>query len=213
MSPNPSLHLSVDAQYCSPYAMSVYVALLEKQLAFTMSALDLATGAHHVPGYAASSLTARVPALRHGDFVLSESTAITEYLQENFSGPALYPSQPQDKARARQLQAWLRSDLLPLRQERDTLVVFYRPVQQPLSDAAQRASRKLLRVAEQVLPPGADYLFGQWSIVDADLALMLNRLRLNGDPLPQRLADYAAGQWERESVQQWLALPRPALVV
>ncbi|WP_287877073.1 glutathione transferase [Aquitalea sp.] len=206
-----SLHLTVDAQYCSPYAMSVYVALLEKQLPFTLSTLDLDAGANHAPAYALRSLTARVPALQHGDFVLSESSAITEYLDEVFSGPALYPPHPQDKARARQLQAWLRSDLLPLRQERDTLVVFYRPIRCPLSDAARRAAHKLLRVAEQALPAGADYLFGQWSIVDVDLALMLNRLRLNGDPMPQRLADYAALQWQRTSVQRWLDLPRPAL--
>lgn len=209
---SPSLlHLTVDTQYCSPYAMSVYVALLEKQLPFSLTTLDLDAGANYQPAYAASSLTARVPALQHGDFVLSESSAITEYLEENFPGAALYPAAPQDKARARQLQAWLRSDLLSLRQERDTLVVFYRPVQTVLSAAARSAADKLLRVAEQVLPPGADYLFGQWSIVDVDLALMLNRLRLNGDRLPVRLADYAARQWQRSTVQQWLALPRPAL--
>ena len=211
MNNRASLHLTVDAQYCSPYAMSVYVALQEKQLPFTLSALNLAAGANHAPAFAASSLTARVPALRHGDFVLSESSAITEYLDQQFPDPALYPQTAQDKARARQIQAWLRSDLLPLRQERDTLVVFYRPVHTTLSDAAQRAAHKLLRVAEQVVPVGADYLFGQWSIVDVDLALMLNRLRLNGDPMPQRLAEYAARQWQRPSVQAWLNLPRPAL--
>lgn len=90
-------------------------------------------------------------------------------------------------------------------------MVFYRLIARPLSDAAQRAAHKLLRVAEQVLPPDSDYLFGEWSIVDVDLALMLNRLRLNGDELPQRLADYAALQWQRPSVQAWLDLPRPVL--
>ncbi|RQO76105.1 glutathione transferase [Aquitalea sp. FJL05] len=211
MNSHAALHLTVDAQYCSPYAMSVYVALQEKQLPFTLSTLDLDAGANHAPAYAFSSLTARVPALQHGDFVLSESTAITEYLQDNFTGPALYPQQAQDKARARQIQAWLRSDLLALRQERDTLVVFYRPVSKPLSDSGQRAAHKLLRVAEQLLLPGRDHLFAQWSIVDVDLSLMLNRLRLNGDALPQRLADYAALQWQRPSVRQWLELERPAL--
>jgi len=110
-----SLHLTVDAQYCSPYAMSVFVALKEKQLPFSLSVLDLDAGANHATAYAFSSLTARVPALRHGEFVLSESSAITEYLQENFPGPALYPPSPQDKARARRVQPCLRSHLLPLR--------------------------------------------------------------------------------------------------
>ena len=53
-------------------------------------------------------------------------------------------------------------------------------------------------------------LFGAWSIADVDLALMLNRLILNGDPMPARLRDYAAGQWQRASVRQWLAQQRPA---
>jgi glutathione S-transferase len=74
--------------------MSVYVALQEKQLPFTLSTLDLDSGANHAPAYALSSLTARVPALQHGDFVLSESSAITEYLDELFPDPALYPQSP-----------------------------------------------------------------------------------------------------------------------
>jgi len=41
--------------------------------------------------------------------------------------------------------------------------------------------------------------------------LMLNRLVLNGDPVPARLADYAKRQWERASVLEWVNLARPAL--
>ncbi|MCA3783732.1 MAG: glutathione S-transferase, partial [Burkholderia sp.] len=55
------------------------------------------------------------------------------------------------------------------------------------------------------------HLFGEWSIADVDLAVMLNRLVLNDDPVPQRLADYARGQWERASVQRWVKLKRPPL--
>jgi glutathione S-transferase len=35
---------------------------------------------------------------------------------------------------------------------------------------------------------------------------MLNRLVLNGDEVPQPLADYAAFQWQRASVQRYVAL-------
>ena len=35
---------------------------------------------------------------------------------------------------------------------------------------------------------------------------MLNRLVLNGDEVPERLADYAAFQWQRASVQRFVAL-------
>ncbi|MBB3257144.1 hypothetical protein F4827_002309 [Paraburkholderia bannensis] len=38
---------------------------------------------------------------------------------------------------------------------------------------------------------------------------MLNRLVLNGDAVPPPLADYARYQWQRPTVQRWLALERP----
>lgn len=41
--PSPSLRLYVDAQYTSPYAMSVFVTLLEKGMTFETVTLDLDT--------------------------------------------------------------------------------------------------------------------------------------------------------------------------
>jgi glutathione S-transferase len=203
--------LFVDAQYTSPYAMSVFVALKEKRLPFELRTVDLDEGAHHSAGYATQSLTGRVPTLLDGEFALSESSAITEYLDEVYPGMALYPLDPKDKARARQVQAWLRSDLMPIRQERSTIVVFYQPSQEPLSPAAKNAESKLFRVAEALLAHGGEYLFGNWSIADVDLALMLNRLILNGDAVPPKLADYAARQWQRASVQEWVNQVRPKI--
>jgi glutathione S-transferase len=203
--------LFVDAQYASPYAMSVFVGLKEKGIPFDMQTVDLGTGANNAPDYAEKSLTQRVPTLIDGDFHLSESSAITEYLDEVYPGVALYPAEPRAKALARQVQAWLRSDLMPIRQERSTEVVFYGPTDAPLSAGALRAAQKLFKAAEALLAHDVDYLFGAWSIADVDLALMLNRLVLNGDPIPARLADYAKRQWDRPSVQEWVKLTRPAL--
>ncbi|HUN93891.1 MAG TPA: glutathione transferase [Burkholderiaceae bacterium] len=207
--PPSDLVLYVDAQFASPYAMSVFVALQEKRCHVEMRPLDLSAGAHHEPGFAARSLTRRVPTLVDGDFALSESTAILEYLDESLPGPRLYPADVRARARARQLQAWLRSDLLPLRQERSTEVLFYGPTTAALSPAATSASERLFAALDSVLPPRQDFLFGRWSIADVDVALMLNRLVLNGDPVPRRLADYATLQWQRPSVQAWVRQPRP----
>jgi glutathione S-transferase len=203
--------LYVDAQFASPYAMSTFVALHEKQLSFEIKTLDLAAGENHDPGYAKVSLTHRVPTLIDGDFALSESSAIVEYLNEVYPGQSLFPAEPKARARARQVQAWLRSDLMPIRQERSTEVVFYWPVSQPLSSAAQVSSQKLFAAASELLGHGGDYLFGQWSIADVDLAIMLNRLVLNGDEVPSNLVRYAKVQWERPSVQLWVRQERPPL--
>ena len=109
-----NLTLYVDSLFTSPWAMSVFVALKEKQLTFSLKTMDLESGQNKLPDYRDLSLTTRVPALVHGDFVLTESAAITEYLEEVFPAneyTALYPKNSQDRARARQLQGWLRSDL------------------------------------------------------------------------------------------------------
>jgi glutathione S-transferase len=152
-----------------------------------------------------------VPLLVDGDFHLSESSAITEYLDEVYPGTPLYPREPKAKARARQVPAWLRSDLLPIRAERSTQVIFYAPVSTPLSPTAQAAADKLFAAAEALLTPGSDYLCGTWSLADVDLALMLNRLVANGDPVPERLAAYVRRQWAHPAVQAWAAIGRPPL--
>ncbi|RDU98022.1 glutathione transferase [Trinickia dinghuensis] len=208
---NTKIQLYADTQFSSPYAMSAFVALQEKGLEFELLTLDLAKKENKEADFAAKSLTQRVPTLVHEDFSLSESSAITEYIDEAFPGVALYPRDLRLRARARQVQAWLRSDLMPIREERSTMVIFYRPTTEPLSDAAQAAAQKLFSMAEALLPSGNENLFGEWSIADVDLAVMLNRLVLNRDAVPQRLVDYATHQWQRASVQRWVGLKRPAV--
>lgn len=206
-----SLRLYADSQFSSPYAMSVFVALQEKQLPFELFTVDLGTDANREESYAAKSLTQRVPTLAHGDFSLSESSAITEYLDDTFAETPVYPQDRHLRAKARQLQAWLRSDLMPIRQERPTEVVFYKRQAPPLGATGQLAVQKLFFAADRLLSNDASNLFGDWCIADTDLALMLNRLVMNGDDVPAKLASYAAHQWERASVQQWVMLDRPRL--
>jgi len=205
--------LYADSRFTSPYAMSVFVALTEKQLSFEIRTLDLDAGANNDPAYARTSLTQRVPTLIDGDFALSESSAIAEYLEDTFPDPPIFPAGRQMRARARQVQAWLRSDFMPIRMERPTPTIFYRqPISTPLSAAAQLSSRKLCAAASELLGHGGENLFGDWSIADVDLALMLHRLIINGDQVPLPLARYARAQWERPSVQRWILLrERPSL--
>jgi glutathione S-transferase len=195
----------------SPYVFSTFVALQEKGLEFAMRELDLATGEHRRGDYPARSLTGRVPALEHDGFVLSESTAIVEYLDETFGPPRarLLPDEPKARARARQIMAWIRSDLLALREERPTTTMFFERATGPLSDAGRDAADALLRVSTAVIPPGATTMFGAWSIADADLGFMLHRLILNGHDVPAAIRAYAEAQWSRPSVRAFVEHPRP----
>jgi glutathione S-transferase len=203
--------LYVDSNFASPYALVAFVSLLEKGVSFDVKPLELFANAQNEPNFASTSITRRIPTLVHDGFALSESSAICEYLDETFAGTRLYPADSRDRARARQVQAWMRSDLMPIREERPTFVVFCGARRPPLSAQAVEASQKLFAAALQWLDGRTDNLFGPWSIADVDLAMMLQRLVAHGDPVPQRLVDYANHQWRRLSLQQWINHTRPPL--
>jgi len=209
MNPSP-LTLYTDAFWISPYVFTVFVALKEKGLPFETVSVALQDKAQLEPGFRDRSITGRVPSLAHGDFWLAESQAIVEYLDDAFpEAPRLLPASVRERARARQVLAWIRSDVGALREERPTSTMFYAHADAPLSAAGRAAADKLLRVTELLVPAGATSLFGAWSIADADLGFMLHRLLLNGDPVPERIAAYARAQWARPSVQEFVTHARP----
>lgn len=205
-----TLQLHIDSRHLSPYAMSACVAAWEKALPIELVRVDLSAGEQNREAYAAASLTQRVPMLVQDGFALTESTAIAEYLDECFPTVPIYPREPRARARARQVQAWLRSDLLSIRQERSTEVVFLGAAVAPLSAMAQEAARKLFHVAGSLLGDGEGPLFGEWCLADTDLAVMLQRLVQGGDPVPENLRRYAQRQWERPTVRRWCELARGA---
>ena len=198
----------IDSNHLSPYAMSVFVALREKGISFEKVLINLQAAEHLAATYAGVSTTQRVPTINDNGFHLSESSAICEYFEDKFPGLAIYPKSVEQRAKAREIQAWLRSDLMAIRQERPTEVVFLDRSPEPLSKGGQRDALKLFHAVEQLLPVNQQTLFAQWSIADTDLALMLNRLVRAGDEVPKRLAQYALLQWQRPSVQEWVSMPR-----
>ena len=208
---NRKLKLYVGADHVSAFAMSAFVALKEKQLSFELVTVDLKARENYLATYRNLSLTCKIPTLVHDDFALSESSAIAEYLDELSPGhKKLYPQDIRQRARARQLQAWLRSDLLVVRKERPFDLVYFGKKNTVLSDEAEAAVERLFFVAGHLLEEGAEHLFGDWSIADTDLAIMLNRLVANGDPVPARLAAYVRRQWDRDSVRAWMDIERVA---
>jgi glutathione S-transferase len=217
----PTLVLYRDAFWISPYVFSCFVSLREKELVFDTKPVALQNKATQRPDYAGRTITARVPALEHkvGEedaFTLAESSAIVEYLDETFTFPKhmrLLPAATRDRARARQLMSWLRSDdTAALREDRPTTSMFYERTSKPLSEAGERAAKKLVEVAERALAKGAPYLFAHWCIADSELAFMLHRLILNGDAVPGRVRDYAEAQWQRAPVREFVEMKRDPYV-
>jgi glutathione S-transferase len=209
------LVLYVDGFWISPYAFSVFVCLTEKGVPFETREVKLHEHAQSTPAFRTKSVTARVPVLEHGTFQLSESNAIVEYLEDTFTPPqypSLLPAAPRDRARARQIMAWIRSDLMPIREERPTHTIFYERARDPLSPAGRAAADKLIAASTVFVPDGRTSLFDVFCIADVDLAMMLQRLIANGEEVPPKLRDFVAAQWRRPSVRAFLNRPRPAYV-
>jgi len=205
-----SLVLHVEPRWISPYVFACFVTLTEKGLAFEARELDAARAETRDADYLAATITGRVPSLVHDGFGLAESSAIVEYLEEAFPEVPVLPRDLRDRARARQLMSWLRSDdTAPIRAERPSASIFHAPATSPLSAEAKSAAEKLCAVATRLLDGGRGTIFERWSIVDAELAFMLQRLLSSGDPVPGPIARWAGAQWERPSVQAFVRRDRP----
>jgi glutathione S-transferase len=192
----------------SPYVFSSFVVLEEKRIPYRIQLVSLEQREHERPEFRDASLTGRVPALRHGDFWLAESSAIDEYLDDAFPPPAhprLYPEDVRERARVRMVQAFLRSDLLPLRAERPTSTFFGETPPKPLSADGRAAAERFLRIAGALVARADGFVASRFSPADADLALMIQRLAANGDAVPEKLRAYAAAVWARPSVRAWLS--------
>jgi len=202
------LILHSDKYWISPYSFIVYVSLKEKKVDFDVHEINLETGEHKDATYQRNSYIGKVPCIQRGDFWLSESSAIVEFLEDSYPIPehqALFPKDFKHRAHARMLIAWIRSsrDLLPLIEERSTATMFY-DKGNPLSPKAKEAADMLIRVADRFIPSDKKNLFEDWCIADSDLAFCLHRLIRNGDPVPAKIKQYAEHQWQRPSVQEFL---------
>lgn len=71
--------------------------------------VDLMTGEHMKPAYAAINPNCLVPMLEDGDFRLTESSAILKYLAEKTGSPA-YPTDIRKRARVNEMMDWFNSN-------------------------------------------------------------------------------------------------------
>ena len=204
-----SIVLYVEASWCSPWVCLVWTTLREKQIPFTTATgmLRLRSGAIEL--LRERTLTGTAPVLQHGTFWLAESLAIVEYLEEMFPQPRVLPAEIHDRARARQVMAWMRHDHALLREERPSERIFYPATVAPLSPAAREMADQVIAVAEKLGADARGRVFETFGVFDVELAFALMRLIATGHAVPERLRDYAAAVWARPSVREFVEHQRP----
>lgn len=211
MIPAEQLVLYVEASWSSPWVCAVHVVLREKGVMFTTAMAMLRHGVGAIDVMRDRTLTGSSPVLQHGTFWLAESLAIVEYLEEAFPAPRMFPEDPRDRARARQLMIWMRNDHNALRAERPSERIFY-PARElaPLSLAARRDADDLIRVCTRLGADERGCLFAnRFGVVDLDVAFALMRLIATGGEVPEPLRAFVATVWARPSVREFVEHRRP----
>ncbi len=91
----------------SPWVWRVWLALEHKALPYELKMLSFSAGDTRKPEFVALNPRHRVPTIIDGDFVLYESNAIVEYLDEQYPGRGapLFPGDVRTRALARRLIA------------------------------------------------------------------------------------------------------------
>jgi glutathione S-transferase len=83
----------------APRPWRVTLGFVAKGIDFTLRVLESSKKEHKSPSFLALNPRGRVPVLRSGDFILTESLAILSYLERAHPEPALFGTSPQEHAR------------------------------------------------------------------------------------------------------------------
>jgi glutathione S-transferase len=154
----------------SPFAWRALLTLEMKHINYSSRVLEISKRDNQSPEFRALSPRGKVPVLKDGDFVLSESLAIMTYLDRKFPDPPLFGRSPEDAGRIVKAISEFDSYTYPL-MRRIVLPAFFGKVAEKADDmkAAAKELRPELGAIEESLS-ARDWLVGQ-GISAADLAV------------------------------------------
>jgi len=165
--------MKIIGSFVSPYVRKVLVCMELKGLDYEVDPITPFFGNDE---FRRMSPLCRIPVLIDGDLVVTDSTVIAEYLDEQFPAPPLMPKEPKERARARWLEEFADTRL------GDLFIwgLFYPKMvhprvwgepgdQQRIDKSLKTDIPEALDYLEAELPDGG-YLFGDMGLADISIA-------------------------------------------
>lgn len=157
----------------SLYGRKAIAVLEEKELDYEIIPMDLKAQDHKKPEYLELNPNGEIPTLKDEDFVVYESTAIIEYLNDEYPEPPLLPEDSEGRARVRMIEDYCDLHLYPAivwclvkkmlkgdaPEEEDSL---------PIKEALDRIEKYL---------GGQEYLAGEFSLADCAFMPVISSLK------------------------------------
>jgi glutathione S-transferase len=152
----------------SPYAWRVWLALEHKAIPYVQKVMSFAEGDLKKPAYTALNPRQKVPAIVDNGFVLYESAAILEYLDEAHpgSGHALFPDEVKARARARRLVREADEYLAHPMEDLVEQILFTKPPEQDARRIAAARDRFVAELATFERELKGDFLCGEAGAAD-----------------------------------------------
>jgi len=188
--------VAIIGSFVSPYVRKVLAALNLKGVAY---AVDPITPFFGNDEFERLSPLRRIPVLIDGDFAISDSSIIAAYVDAQYPGHALFPTDPRDRARALWWEEYADSRL------GDVLIwaFFYQKIVHPMVWGEAGDSERIARAESEQIPAECDYLerelpaegflFGDIGIADISIAsFFVNADYAGFSPDPARWPKLAA---------------------
>lgn len=203
--------LTIIGSYVSPYVRKVLACLNLKSLDYEVDPITPFFGNDE---FRRLSPLCRIPVLIDGDFSVSDSTVICEYLDDTYSGHRLYPTDAKDRARARWLEEYADTRL------GDLFIwnLFYQKVVRPLVWGEAGDQARIDKAVGEDIPAALDHLeeevpekgclFGEIGVADISIASFFRNAAYAG-------YEVDAERWPRTAafVERTLAHPCIAILL
>ena len=152
----------------SPYAWRVQLALEHKALAYERKVLSFSAGDTRKPEFVALNPRHEVPTIVDGDFVLYESDAIAEYLEDAYPGRGspLFPSDLRTRATVRRLMREVDNHTMKATDGVTEYAFWTKPedrMPQKLADARKAVTEEFAQMSSYLK---GDYFVGRLSAAD-----------------------------------------------